>query len=153
MFRPIRRRIPSTDRPVGKWDGPSANILSRLQTGGLIWEQFVQYADWTKCRQIGQNVGRWDVPSADVPSSDWAKCSQMGLSADGTAHLPTLCSDGRRDGSSGNILSSMQIAQKFRQSGQNVARWDRPNCRRPVCRLDKMSADRAKCWQMGCPIC
>ena len=88
--------------PVGKW-----------QTGGRIWEHFVQYADWTKCQQIGQNVGRWDVPSADVPSADWAKCSQMGPSADGTAHLPTLCSDRKRDGPSGNILSSMQIGQNF----------------------------------------
>ena len=33
MFRPIWRRVPSADGPVGRWDGPSANILSRLQTG------------------------------------------------------------------------------------------------------------------------
>ena len=33
MFRPIWRRVPSADGPVGRWDGPSVNILSRLQTG------------------------------------------------------------------------------------------------------------------------
>ena len=81
---------------VARWDGPSANIMFRRQTGWPIWEHFAQYADWTKFRQwskrsqmgpshlpmarlqIGQNVDRWDVPSADVPSADWAKCSQMG---------------------------------------------------------------------------
>ena len=135
---------------------------ARRQTGWPIWEHFVHYADWTKCRQIGQNVGRWDVPSADIPSADWAKCSQMGPSADGTAHLPKFCLVCRRarrqkgwhvgrlgkklaDGTSHLLTSGLQI-------GQNVARLDRPICRRPVCRLDKM-ADWAKCWQMGRPIC
>ena len=87
----IWRRVPSAD---GTAHLPTFCPICRRagrQTGWPIWEHFVQYADWTKCRQIGQNVGGWDVPSADVPCADWAKCSQMGPSADGTAHLPTFC--------------------------------------------------------------
>ena len=80
--------------------------------------------------QIGQNVGRSGI-----------------MLADGTSHLLTAC---------------LQI-------GQSVARWarqqmGRPTCQHfvtsadkmahpgtfcPVCRLDKMSADWAKCSQMG----
>ena len=41
LFRPIWRRVPSADGPVGRWDGPSANILSRLQMG--------------RCSQMGWN--------------------------------------------------------------------------------------------------
>ena len=51
MFRPIWRRVPSADGtahlptfcPVGRRDGPSANILSRLQTSATlrpIWRLF-----------------------------------------------------------------------------------------------------------------
>ena len=87
----------------------SATFQTRIQTGWPIWEHFVQYADWTKRLQIGQNAGRWDVPVADIPSADWAKCSHMG-----PFHLPT---------------ARLQI-------GQNVATWDRSICRRPVCRWD-----------------
>ena len=39
---------------------------------------------WRRVPSADGSVGRWDVPSADVPSADWAKCSQMGPS-----HLPT----------------------------------------------------------------
>ena len=85
---------------------------ARRQTGWLIWEHFVLYADWTKRRQIGQNVTIWDVPSADVMSADWAaKCSQMGPSADGRAHLPTFCPFGRGGGMSAGWAKYWQMGR------------------------------------------
>ena len=128
-------------RPICQHFVPSICRRARQQTGWPIREYFVQYADWTKCWQIGQNVGRWDVPSANVPSADWAKCSQMGQS-----HLQI----GQNVGRSGKMLADgmSHLLTSRLQIGQSVARWGRPICRRPVCRLDKMSADWAKCWQM-----
>ena len=81
--------------PVGTRDGPSGSILSSMQIGQNVGRLGKMLADGTSHLltsrlQIGQNVGRWDVPSADVPSVDWANRSQMGSSADGTAHLPTF---------------------------------------------------------------
>ena len=80
--------------PVGTRDGPSGNILSSVQIGQNVGRVGKILADGTSHLltsrlQIGQNVGCWDVPFADVLSADWAKRSQMGSSADGTAHLPS----------------------------------------------------------------
>ena len=102
--------------------------------GRPICQHFVPSAEGMACRQIGQNVGRWDVPSADVPSADWAKRSQMGPSHLPTARLQIGQNVGRfgtmlADGTSHLLTSRLQI-------GQNVATWDRPICRRPVCRRD-----------------
>ena len=111
-----------------------------------ICQHFVRYANWTKCRQIGQNVGRWNVPSADVPSADWAKCNQIIPS-----HLPMArLQIGQNLGRWGDILAGgmSRLLTSRLQIGQNVARWDRPICRWLVCILDKISADWAKCWQM-----
>ena len=79
-----------------------------------------------------------------IPAADGTKCWWR-------AHLATLCPICRR----------------------NVGRWDIPTANilpslptfYPICILDKMfpdlpsclptgpSADKTKCWQMGCPIC
>ena len=112
------RRQMGRQRRLGKKlaDGTSHLLTSHLQIGQSV-------ARWAR-RQMGRPICKHFVPAADgmahlgkscpvcrldKMSADWAKYSQMGPS-----HLPT---------------SRLQI-------GQNVARWDRPICRRPVCRWD-----------------
>ena len=52
LFRPIWRRVPSADGPVGRWDGPPANSLSRLQTGRPICKHFVRLQTSATLRPI-----------------------------------------------------------------------------------------------------
>ena len=124
---------PICRRDVSRWDVPSANILPNLPTCH-------PFCRWAR-QQMGQNVGRWAVPSADGPI--WLHFAQFAdeTSADGTSQLPTFCPICRRFVQSAYWTKCSQmghpVCRRARlQMGQNVGRWAVPSADGPVCRRD-----------------